>query len=888
MKREWHKSTCAFFLVFTLIVGLLGNANVFFSQANEGGTYKELTFKDWGIENGAYGNGVGYSLKDASITTLDKTAFTGKFTYNTANDFRIGGNSNPWAGLTFMVSNGHLYVSDESDSVGGDDIMLTNTTVSKTETFELRLTFDKGTSENEWTIGIYVNGEHKKDLTDTMNLGTAFLVNGNGMVLEDVISDVPEPEPTYKELTFKDWGIEDGTYTNGVGYSLKDTSITTLDQTAFTGKFTYNTASDFRIGGNSNPWAGLTFMVNNGHLYISDESDSVGGDDITLDNTTVSKTEAFELRLTFDKGTAANEWTIGIYVNGEHKHDFTDTMNLGTAFLVNGNGMILGEKSQEPDNPLDDYKKLTFKDWGIVNGAYTNGVGYSLKDTSITTLNQTAFTGKFTYNTASDFRIGGNSNPWAGLTFMVNNGHLYVSDETDSATGDDITLDNTTVSKTEAFELCLTFDKGAAANEWTVGIYVDGEHKHDFTDTMNLGTAFLVNGSGMVLKNVPDTGEEPGPEPDPNPKPDESRTYKEYTFSDWGILDGEYIAAQPYEMTAGRTSLNGVSFRGKFDYSNGSGNMRIGGKDNAWAGILIGVRGNQLVVDCEVEGFSSIDTTISYPEKNLSKEAFELRLTFDYMKNGNLELGIWIDGTFQRYLVYNNMAKSVGSKMLFDGNGIVLEDVGKKENGSSDTKKEVLPKGFKEVTFKSFGIKNGTYKFNNNDLSTKGKYMLPLDKTIFSGDMYFCSNQMVDFRYGGLSNDWFGLIFNNTEDGRIYMQGIADNVVVTDTYIFNPAKAGTKLTDAWFNLKLSTEIVDSDGDGKKDDVKLGVWFNNVLYNNKYIELKDYAQYLGSRMSVFVRGDGGFVKLKSDSSVYTGVDFALFGFTRNWDAELGER
>ena len=89
-------------------------------------------------------------------------------------------------------------------------------------------------------------------------------------------------------------------------------------------------------------------------------------------------------------------------------------------------------------------------------------------------------------------------------------------------------------------------------------------------------------------------------------------------------------------------------------------------------------------------------------------------------------------------------------------------------------------------------------------------------------------------------------------------------------------------------MKLSTEIVDSDGDGKKDDVKLGVWFNNVLYNNKYIELKDYAQYLGSRMSVFVRGDGGFVKLKSDSSVYTGVDFALFGFTRNWDAELGER
>ena len=63
---------------------------------------------------------------------------------------------------------------------------------------------------------------------------------------------------------------------------------------------------------------------------------------------------------------------------------------------------------------------------------------------------------------------------------------------------------------------------------------------------------------------------------------------------------------------------------------------------------------------------------------------------------------------------------------------------------------------------------------------------------------------------------------------------------------------------------------------------------DVLYNNKYIDLQDYAQHLGSNCGAFVREKGGFVKLKSDKNVYTGVDFTLFGFTRNWAKELGIR
>ena len=108
----------------------------------------------------------------------------------------------------------------------------------------------------------------------------------------------------------------------------------------------------------------------------------------------------------------------------------------------------------------------------------------------------------------------------------------------------------------------------------------------------------------------------------------------------------------------------------------------------------------------------------------------------------------------------------------------------------------------------------------------------------------------------------------------------------TGTYVFNSVVAGTELTDNWFNIKLSTEYVDSDGDGAKDDVKLGVWFNDVLYDNTYIYLKDYVQYFGNYMSIFVDNESSFIALKNDKSIDKGIDFTLFGCTKNWAKEIG--
>ena len=107
-------------------------------------------------------------------------------------------------------------------------------------------------------------------------------------------------------------------------------------------------------------------------------------------------------------------------------------------------------------------------------------------------------------------------------------------------------------------------------------------------------------------------------------------------------------------------------------------------------------------------------------------------------------------------------------------------------------------------------------------------------------------------------------------------------------YVFLSTNAGTKLADNRFNLKLSTELVDSDRDGKKDDVKLGVWFNDVLYNNEYIYLIDYKEFLGGYMGLYSMNDNSFFTVKSVEGVELGLDFTLFGFTKNWEQEIGIR
>ena len=182
------------------------------------------------------------------------------------------------------------------------------------------------------------------------------------------------------------------------------------------------------------------------------------------------------------------------------------------------------------------------------------------------------------------------------------------------------------------------------------------------------------------------------------------------------------------------------------------------------------------------------------------------------------------------------------------------------------------------ITLGNFGIQDGTYR----SVIEKGSYALSMHKKVFTVDIEFSPDLGEDFRYGSQTDGWHGLRFWS-DGSSLHMEDVDG---YTDTYTFVPIKAGTTLVGETFNLKLSTEYVDSDKDGVKDDVKLGVWFNDKLYDNKYIYLKDYKDVLGKYIGVYCSNDIAYIKVKGVTGIETGIDYSIFGYTRNWQKELG--
>ena len=104
--------------------------------------------------------------------------------------------------------------------------------------------------------------------------------------------------------------------------------------------------------------------------------------------------------------------------------------------------------------------------------------------------------------------------------------------------------------------------------------------------------------------------------------------------------------------------------------------------------------------------------------------------------------------------------------------------------------------------------------------------------------MKFSKNGDTELRIGGTTSAWLGLRITGIIDGSIMLTEAEQNTPEKQfSYLFTPYLAGCELVGEWLDLKLSIQFVDHDGDGAKDDVKLGVWFGGKLYNNNFKFIK---------------------------------------------------
>ena len=175
---------------------------------------------------------------------------------------------------------------------------------------------------------------------------------------------------------------------------------------------------------------------------------------------------------------------------------------------------------------------------------------------------------------------------------------------------------------------------------------------------------------------------------------------------------------------------------------------------------------------------------------------------------------------------------------------------------------EVLPEDFTQISFHSFDIDNGTYGMAVG-LTIEGKNPDSLDRTLFNGDVIF--NNVGGFlTYAGGASAWHGMRFEPQSNGTLV---VSEAELRFPQFTITPETAGTELVGNRFNLKITTEFIEADHDGLKNDVKFGIWINDVLYKNQYVYAANYVDTIGGYMGIYCPAEG------SDMTVDAGeVDY----------------
>ena len=386
-----------------------------------------------------------------------------------------------------------------------------------------------------------------------------------------------------------------------------------------------------------------------------------------------------------------------------------------------------------------------------------------------------------------------------------------------------------------------------------------------------------------------------------------------YTLEDVAenlISDG--FIPRPLDSDKVLSTLVGTSFRGKIAFERGSEESNYYLSYGDFGLNSLGVRifpqknGKLLIQAMDLKvGWPYIALATLSPKKaNLTSftDGTEFELGIDMWEEtdsedgiNDVKINIFINGVQYNktsYVWENALANNDDSDTKFLGTNINLISLKEKDKiviygEKPDYGTPIHPdSALKEISFSSFGIADGTYQFNNTDLSAKGGYFDPergksLNGVLFNGNITFESEWGVQIRLGGKTSAWEGLCFVSNGDGKLLL---IDSFQNKTWCVFTPAVAGVQLTDNMLNVKISIEYVDNDGDGKSNDVKVGVWFENVLYKSQFIYLPDCAENMGSMLGIYIPKENIKMAISSEN-VDNSIDFTLFGYTKNYAAEL---
>lgn len=762
------------------------------------------------------------------------------------------------------------------------------------------------------TIGIYIDGAlcttHKLTNCDMSKFGKYIRIyreQGSSITLKSVDF---EQFYGYNKITVDDFeGLESKAY----AYNGKTDTLATFyakgyenfDNTVVSMRVKYNYGKDkTRIDlGGVGDWSGLMIYPSADGSYLFVVCSNGYGMSSTFQALEVSAKTAgvssfldkeFLLQVTFDYKETDVE--VGVYINGTLYNNEKKTFT-GCNLSKFGNSIGLyrevtdsiitvanDDDSAFPSAPLKqpnpDFTKLTFGHFGLVNKKYpavSGDVAVQGKVVGRDILDKTVICGDILYEGSNSSQIiwGGKSG-WDGLRmFPKADGTMSLSwykGNTETVVGK---LDSSIAGVSfvgEKYNIMLSSalvdaDGDGNANDIQFGIWFNGvlynqEYFFVKDKAEEYGNSFSVycakETDSVTLGNVIELLEQP------------SDSLKKITFFQYGIEDGTYESAADINTKGSykkSDSVAGTVLCGDIQIINGDKgeiDIFLGSKTNVWEqGVRLTKYGaaNDLRLIYQTPDTYKEVLRISTDEAGVdfTSEKFNLMWSMEMVdsdsdgSDDDLKIGIWFNGfLYKQAYVYVadfgvDMLGNVFSTYCGEGTAITLNSIYELT--------QLPDKSFEKITFSDFGLESGKIVFGD-DVVGQGKATAysTLDRVVFSGDFRFSDAGDYQIIYGG-DGGWSGLRLMIESTGNLngsWYKGNDSQLVIWG----NPGHLGlNSLTQETFNLTISTELVDDDGDGQKNDIKVGVWFNNVLYEYEgtgYHIVKDWGDQLKNGFSIY--------------------------------------
>ena len=982
------KKVVAFLCALLVVMASVAEPFLFrhVEAADTEGTTEVVTFADFGVKDNIYGVKMNSAGTSVSLTTegtcgktnLDGVLFHGKVKFSEEAPITISffGNKNGWLGLRLSsTAEGNLTLKNflKGWHSGTDTFTpaVAGTQLTGAE-IDLKMSVqyvdnDGDGVKDDVKLGVWFNDKlydnkyiYKDGAADYVGSYIGIFgdkSNTNATVTVASVEDTPDeekPDEGLKEITFKNFGVEDNTY--GVNVSASGSvslsadgkyEETGMDGILFHGRVTFSEEAPFTISffGNKNGWLGLRLSSTaEGNLTLKNflKGWHSGTDTFTpaVAGTQLTGAE-IDLKMSVqyvdnDGDGVKDDVKLGVWFNDklyDNKYIYKD----GAADYVGGYIGIFGDKSNtnaavtvasvgdtpEEEKPDESLKEITFAHFGVKSDVYRNrmsGQWLSLSTQGIyeeADMDGILFHGEVLYSEAASSTISffGKDSAWKGLRFSSTaDGNLTLNFIKVSASAYNKTFKSDiagTKLTGEKIDLKMSVqyvdqDQDGVKDDVKLGVWFNDklyENKYIYLDG---AVDYVGNYIGIfcdkedstvtvtsVGENLPDIG-----------KPDEG--LKEITFAHFRVRDAVYRHCMSGKWVALSTQgiykeadMDGILFHGEVLYSEAApSTISFFGKDSGWKGLrLSSTADGNLTLNFIKVSTSAYNKTFKsdIAGTKLTGEKIDLKMSVQYVDQDqdgvkdDVKLGVWFNDVLydNQYIYLDGAVDYVGSYIGIycdkEDSTVAVTSVG--EDLSRVWQTQQPDDSFKKITFTHFGVGNGTYVSDGGSAMTvSGQAEGSLDRTVLCGRIYLPEDEKIIITVGGKNNMWYGIRFVVGKDGKWTLLWCGDKVNKQYGSMV-PLQAGCSLTGQWLDFMMSTEIVDADDDGQKDDVKLGVWFNGSLYQDEYFMILDQGYELGSYFGVYCQAKDSYVTLYSIPELVEPFNYSIFGLSQDWENML---